>query len=140
MQRIHVMLQVEDLAESVRFYSSLFGSEPTKREEDYAKWLLEDPRVNFSISDRGEAKGVEHLGIQAETPEELETLRQRIRRSGGEVKDEGETTCCYHESDKTWVTDAQGVSWEAFYTSGEAATYHAPEACCADSCCQEAVA
>ncbi len=147
MQRIHVMLQVEDLADSVRFYSALFGSEPTRRKDDYAKWMLEDPRINFSISDRGETKGVAHLGIQAETPEELATLRLRIQEAGGKIDDEGETTCCYHESDKTWVTDAQGVSWEAFYTSGEAATYHAQQrgedrqdGCCADSCCSESPA
>lgn len=139
------MLQVDDLSDSIRFYSALFGHEPTRREKDYAKWMLEDPRINFSISDRGEPKGIEHLGIQAETPEELEALRQRIRDAGGQVADEGETTCCYHESDKTWVTDAQGVSWEAFYTSGEASTYHAGETsgrsdCCASECCNEAVA
>lgn len=141
MTRMHVMVQVKELEPSVAFYSALFGSEPTTRKGDYAKWMLEDPRVNFSISDRGEGAGVEHLGIQAETPEELEMLRERIGRAGGLVENEGETTCCYANSDKTWVTDAQGVSWEAFYTSGEAETYHAPEGagrsdgCCADDCC-----
>ncbi|MCB1033040.1 MAG: glyoxalase/bleomycin resistance/dioxygenase family protein, partial [Acidobacteria bacterium] len=88
-----------------------------------------------------EAKGVEHLGLQAETPEELAMLRRRIQEAGGRVEDEGETTCCYHHSDKTWVTDGQGVSWEAFYTSGEAGTYYAPQGagradgCCSESCC-----
>jgi len=147
MQRIHVSLHVQELDPSVAFYSALFGTEPTTRKADYAKWMLEDPRVNFSISDRGEGSGFEHLGIQAETPEELAVLRQRIAQAGGLVRHEGETTCCYHESDKTWVTDAQGVSWEAFYTSGEAETFHAPGsdgqnagpegACCSSDCCSE---
>ena len=143
MKRIHVMVQVHELEASVAFYSALFGTEPTTRKEDYAKWMLEDPRINFSISDRGDTAGVEHLGIQAETPEELEELRQRIGQAGGQVRHEGETTCCYHDSDKTWVTDGQGVSWEAFYTSGEAQTYHATadvgggDGCCASGCCAD---
>lgn len=147
MKRLHVMLQVRDLDESVRFYQTLFAAEPTVLEGDYAKWMLEDPRVNFSIAARAAASmgsfGVEHLGIQAETPEELAELRERIALAGGKVDDQGETTCCYHQSDKTWVEDAQGVSWEAFYTSGRAATYHAPEGagategCCAESCCSD---
>lgn len=147
MKRLHVMLQVRDLDESIRFYSTLFAAEPTLRKPDYAKWMLEDPRVNFSIADHGESHGVEHLGIQAESPEELAELRERIGRTAGRVENEGETTCCYHHSDKTWVTDGQGVSWEAFFTSGEAATYHAEEGagradgCCDSGCCEtEAVA
>lgn len=117
------MLRVKNLDEATRFYSSLFGTEPTKQEPDYAKWMLDDPRVNFSIAEKDENFGIEHLGIQAETPEELEELRDRIGRAGGTVNDEGETTCCYANSDKTWVVDQQGVSWEAFYTSSEAETY-----------------
>ncbi|MEM7481262.1 MAG: ArsI/CadI family heavy metal resistance metalloenzyme [Acidobacteriota bacterium] len=146
MKRLHVMLQVEDLDHSVRFYSTLFSAEPTVREDDYAKWMLDDPRVNFSLSDHGERKGVEHLGIQAETPEELEELRERIGRTGASTLDEGETTCCYHHSDKLWVTDGQGVSWEAFYTSGRADSYSAPQdagredGCCASDCCAPAEA
>jgi len=143
MKRIHVSLQVKNLENSVRFYSALFGTEPTFTKPDYAKWMLEDPRINFSIGEGVENPGIKHLGIQAETPEELAELRQRIGHAGGTVENEGETTCCYHNSDKTWVVDAQGVSWEAFYTSGEAETYYAPEGqdrsdgCCATECCQE---
>lgn len=132
MKRMHVMLRVNDLDEATRFYSTLFDTTPTKKESDYAKWMLDDPRVNFSIAEKDENFGIEHLGIQAETPDELDELRDRIGRAGGTVNNEGETTCCYANSDKTWVVDPQGVSWEAFYTSGEAETYYAEEesACC----------
>jgi catechol 2,3-dioxygenase-like lactoylglutathione lyase family enzyme len=132
MKRLHVMLRVKALDEATRFYSALFDAEPTKRKPDYAKWMLDDPRVNFSISEKEGEFGIEHLGIQAETPEELDELRERIDRAGGTVTNEGETTCCYANSDKTWVVDAQGVPWEAFYTSGEAETYAdgVASACC----------
>lgn len=128
MKRMHVMLRVKNLDEAMRFYSSLFDAEPTKRKPDYAKWMLDDPRVNFSIAEKNEEFGIEHLGIQVETPDELAELRERIDRAGGTVNNEGETTCCYANSDKTWVVDQQGVSWEAFYTSGEADTYSAEDA------------
>lgn len=144
MKRMHVMLQVRNLEESVAFYSALFAAEPTVRKGDYAKWMLDDPRVNFSIAETAaETVGIEHLGIQAENPEELEELRGRIGRAGGTVQNEGETTCCYANSDKTWVVDAQGVAWEAFYTHGAAETYRAccDEAtgvpCCEPRCCDE---
>jgi catechol 2,3-dioxygenase-like lactoylglutathione lyase family enzyme len=128
MKRMHVMLRVKDLDEATRFYSSLFDAAPTTQKPDYAKWMLDDPRVNFSIAEKDEDFGIEHLGIQAETPDELEELRGRIDRAGGTVNNEGETTCCYANSDKTWVVDQQGVSWEAFYTSGAADSYDGPEA------------
>jgi catechol 2,3-dioxygenase-like lactoylglutathione lyase family enzyme len=150
MKRMHVMLRVRDLEESLRFYTELFGAAPTVRKSDYAKWMLEDPRVNFSIGEKGDGLGIEHLGIQAETSEELAELRERIGRAGGTVENEGETTCCYASSDKTWVVDAQGVAWEAFHTHGEAATYSAPAPgvdadargarCCGPECCDEEVA
>jgi catechol 2,3-dioxygenase-like lactoylglutathione lyase family enzyme len=129
---MHVMLRVKDLDEATRFYSSLFDAEPTKEKADYAKWMLDDPRVNVSIAEKNEEFGIEHLGIQAETPAELEELRERIHRAGGTVNNEGETTCCYANSDKTWVVDQQGISWEVFYTSDEADSYYAEEetACC----------
>ncbi|MFB6271458.1 MAG: ArsI/CadI family heavy metal resistance metalloenzyme [Salinibacter sp.] len=130
MKRMHVMLRVKGLDEATRFYSSLFDAEPTKRKSDYAKWMLEDPRVNFSIAEKDENFGIEHLGIEAETSEELTELRTRIDRAGGTVNNEGETTCCYANSDKTWVVDQQGVSWEAFYTSGEADSYSDDETVC----------
>lgn len=146
MKRMHVMLRVKDLKESMHFYTELFGAEPTIQKVDYAKWMLEDPRVNFSIAEkRGERHlGIEHLGIQAETPRELEVLRERIARTRGIVKDEGQTTCCYAHSDKTWVVDGQGVAWEAFYTMGQAETDDAfapsagspSEDCCGPKCCE----
>jgi catechol 2,3-dioxygenase-like lactoylglutathione lyase family enzyme len=128
MKRMHVTLRVKDLDEATRFHSSLLDAEPTKRKPDYAKWMLDDPRVNVSIAEKDGEFGIEHLGIQAETPGELEELRERIDRAGGTVNNEGETTCCYANSDKTWVVDQQGVSWEAFYMSGEAETYSADNA------------
>ncbi|MCH9650730.1 MAG: glyoxalase/bleomycin resistance/dioxygenase family protein [Deltaproteobacteria bacterium] len=143
MQRLHVSLKVENLDASIRFYSTLFASEPTLRKPDYAKWMLEDPRVNFSIGERGEGVGIEHLGIQVDSPEELSGLKERFQQAGGPVRDEGETICCYHHSDKAWVTDQQGVSWEGFYTSGEADQWRDPEvaaesgSCCSTDCCAE---
>ena len=143
MKRLHVNLNVRELDESIRFYTTLFGAEPTMTKPDYAKWMLDDPRVNFSIvatPDTSTGHGIKHLGIQAETEEEMAVLRRRIGDIQGEVFDEGETICCYHASDKTWVTDAQGVSWETFFTSGEADVLKAPAPtdsgdCCEASCC-----
>ena len=148
MQRMHVMIRVKDLAGSTRFYSELFGTGPTVTKDDYAKWMLDDPRVNFSIASTNGSKttvGIEHLGIQAETPDELESLRGRIGRAhealaDSVVKDEGRTTCCYANSDKTWLVDGQGVAWEAFYTDGAADTYYGEDthgACCEDDCCED---
>src|SRR5262245_13834216 len=114
MKRMHVMLRVKDIEDAIEFYSALFNSPPTVSKPDYAKWMLDDPRVNFSVAEKADSHGIEHLGIQAETPAELEELRDRIVRAGGAVRNEGQTTCCYANSDKTWVVDAQGVAWEAF--------------------------
>lgn len=132
MKRMHVMLKVNDLNKSIEFYSSLFGEKPTKQKDDYAKWMLDDPRVNFSIAEREGDKGIEHLGIEAETEEELLELRSNIDRTHGLIRNEGETTCCYANSDKSWVTDPQGVEWEAFHTHGESETYRkeGEAACC----------
>lgn len=131
MKRMHVMLKVENLNESIEFYSTLFGVAPTKQKEDYAKWMLDDPRVNFSIAEREGIKGIEHLGIEAETEEELLQLRSNIDRTQGLARNEGETTCCYANSDKSWITDPQGVEWEAFHTFGESGNYSTEEtACC----------
>ncbi len=132
MKRLHVMLQVNDLEESVQFYRSLFGTDPTTRKEDYAKWMLEDPRVNFSIAERDESAGIEHLGIQAESEQELEEIRQNIARADERrIRNEGDTVCCYAQSDKSWISDPQGVEWEAFYTYGDSEEYREKEtACC----------
>ena len=124
MKRLHVHVGVEDLAHSMNFYSTLFGSEPTLVKEDYAKWMLEDPRVNFAISAGNHArKGIEHLGIQAESPDELSEVYGRLKAADRPVLEEGQTTCCYAKSEKSWISDPDGVVWEAFFTNGEATTY-----------------
>jgi hypothetical protein len=123
MKRFHVHVAVEDLDQSVRFYSTLFATEPTVLKPDYAKWMLDDPRVNFAISQRGDAVGVEHLGIQAENETELTEVFDRLSRAERPVIEEKATTCCYARSDKQWIADPQGVAWETFITSGEATVY-----------------
>jgi len=123
MKRFHVHAHVEDLQASVAFYSRMFGAEPTRLEGDYAKWMLDDPRVNFAISQRERAAGVDHVGIQTESQAELAELAARLRAAGSQTFDEQATNCCYHVSDKSWVRDPAGVRWETFYTFGEATTY-----------------
>jgi catechol 2,3-dioxygenase-like lactoylglutathione lyase family enzyme len=123
MKRIHLHVSVPDLAQSIQFYATLFGAEPTVAKDDYAKWMLEDPRVNFAISERGVAAGVDHVGIQVETPSELGELADRLKAAGSRTFDQAATTCCYAKSDKSWVSDPAGVRWETFYTFGEAVTY-----------------
>ena len=108
---------------SIRFYSTLFAAEPTVRKVDYAKWMLEDPRVNFAISQRGAAAGIEHLGIQVEDGAELQEVYARLKRADRPVLEEGKTTCCYAESEKSWIEDPQGVQWETFLTTGESTVY-----------------
>ncbi len=123
MKRLHVHVAVEDLAASIRFYSQLFAAQPAVHKEDYAKWLLEDPRVNFAISRRSAKPGIEHLGIQVEDRAELEEVYGRIRGAQAPVLEEGKTTCCYAQSEKSWVEDPQGIQWETFLTSGESTVY-----------------
>jgi len=118
MKRFHVHAHVEDLKASIAFYSALFGAEPTRTEGDYAKWMLEDPRINFAISTRGGKPGVDHLGIQTDTEEELVELKARAQAADMALLDEGETSCCYARSDKYWLTDPQGIAWEQFHTLG----------------------
>ncbi len=124
MKRLHVHVGVTDLAQSIRFYSALFAAPPTVQHDDYAKWMLDDPRVNFAISSGHAATGVEHLGIQAETAEELAEISARIAAADRPVLAEGETTCCYARSEKSWTSDPQGVAWEAFHTMAQARTYY----------------
>jgi hypothetical protein len=162
MKRLHVHVGVEDLGQSIRFYSTLFATEPTVVKEDYAKWMLEDPRVNFAISTVSGHIGVSHLGIQAEDETELAEVYDRLSRAERPIIEAQATTCCYAKSDKQWIADPQGVPWEAFFTYGEATIYGegslgklrevsacgcepssaelmpkaaAAEACCAPSCC-----
>lgn len=123
MKRLHVHIAVGDLAVSVRFYATLFGAEPTVLKSDYAKWMLQDPRMNFAISARGATPGIEHLGIQVEDHSELEEVYARLKRAERPVLEEGHTTCCYAQSEKSWISDPQGVLWEAFLTSGKSTVY-----------------
>jgi catechol-2,3-dioxygenase len=131
MKRFHVHLRVKNLAESISFYNALFSSVPSVQKTDYAKWMLEDPRVNFAISASAGETGLEHLGIQAESQEELNEVYGRLQEAKGTVRAEGQTVCCYAQSEKSWMADPQGVEWEAFYTFGESTVYSQPEqACC----------
>jgi hypothetical protein len=122
-KRFHVHVHVEDLAKSVGFYSKLFDAQPAREESDYAKWMLEDPPLNFAISTRGGAPGVDHLGIQTDNAGELDGLKARARAADLALFDEGETTCCYARSDKHWITDPQGVAWEHFHTLASVPTF-----------------
>lgn len=137
MKRFHVHLHVEDLAQSIRFYSQLFEAEPARVEADYAKWMLDDPRVNFAISTRGTSPGLDHLGFQVDDAAELSELKARAASADMALLDEGATTCCYARSEKHWVTDPQGIAWEHFHTLGDIPMFNessptaAAGACCA---------
>ena len=120
MKRFHIHVGVENLDESIRFYSALFGAEPVKTKSDYAKWLLEDPRVNFAISTRAKKQGVDHLGIQVDEERELTEVRDRLKGADVAVVEEGETVCCYARSDKSWVQDPAGIAWETYRTMEDA--------------------
>ncbi len=139
MKRFHIHAHVRDLQQSVAFYSKLFGAEPAKLEGDYAKWMLEDPRINFAISTRGGEIGIDHLGMQTDDAGELAELRTRAQAADMALLDEGETTCCYARSEKHWVTDPQGIAWEHFHTLADVPMFSekraepAAGACCATS-------
>ena len=125
MKRLHVHVSVDDVVKSIQFYNTLFASEPTVTKDDYAKWMLEDPRVNFAISKRGSDTGIRHLGIQVEDRAELADVYSRLQRAEAPVLEEGATTCCYAKSEKSWIEDPQGVQWETFLTTGESTVYGA---------------
>lgn len=137
MKRLHVHVAVHDLEQSIRFYKALFDAEPTLTRGDYAKWQLEDPRVNFAISKRGAKTGLDHLGIQAEDEGELGALRSQLAQADVAILDEKNATCCYAKSNKHWTLDPQGIAWESFRTLEAAPTYDsdtrssAKAACCA---------
>jgi lactoylglutathione lyase len=116
MKRFHVHVSVQDLAANIRFYSMVFGAEPAVVKPDYAKWMLEDPRLNFAISQRGGAAGVNHLGIQVDSAEELTVLREQVTKADVAARDEIGASCCYAQSEKYWVVDPQGIAWETFHT------------------------
>ncbi len=123
MKRLHVHVAVDDLDRSIGFYSTLFAAEPSVVKADYAKWMLDDPKVNFAISARGAASGIDHLGIQVESDGELRTLAGRLKAAGEATRDQEATTCCYAQSNKSWVNDPSGIRWETFFTFGEATAY-----------------
>ena len=134
MNRIHINLKVADLQNSVRFYNAMFQSEPTVLKDDYAKWMLEEPLVNFSIVESSDQPGIEHLGIQTESQEGLQDLYNRVDQAAGKLREEGDTICCYAKSTKGWVTDPSGVEWEMFHTTGESLTFRGDsdqKVCCA---------
>ena len=123
MKRLHVHIAVDDLDRSIGFYSTLFGARPSVLKHDYAKWMLEDPKVNLAISQRNRVAGIDHLGIQVESDGELRELASRLKSAGERTRDEEATTCCYAQSNKAWVNDPSGVRWETFFTFGDATTY-----------------
>lgn len=142
MKRFHVHVHVEDLAKNIAFYSAMFKQQPARTENDYAKWMLTDPPVNFAISTRGDTPGVDHLGIQVESAEELAALKDNATKADMALLDDGETTCCYSRSDKYWVTDPQGIAWEQFHTLDSIPVFSekrpesnqaAAQACCASA-------
>jgi catechol 2,3-dioxygenase-like lactoylglutathione lyase family enzyme len=123
MTRLHVHVAVNDLDQSIRFYSAMFGAEPTVLKDDYAKWMVDDPRVNFAISSGADQVGIRHLGVQADSLDELGEVYGRMKAADRPVLEEGRTTCCYAKSEKSWIADPDGVVWEAFFTNGEATVY-----------------
>jgi len=116
MKRFHVHISVDDLNANIRFYSTVLGLPPTVLKDDYAKWMLDDPRINFAISKRGLKPGLDHLGVQVETDDELTTLRDQVRDAEIALLDQENASCCYARSDKYWTTDPQGIAWETFRT------------------------
>ena len=142
MKRMHVHVAVDDLPRAIGFYSALFATAPSVTKTDYAKWMLDDPRVNFAISARGRRAGLDHLGIQVEDKVELNEIYARLHEAGGDVIEQGQTSCCYAKSEKSWIDDPAGIAWETFLTTGESTDYGdgsgekvarvaQPKACCA---------
>jgi catechol 2,3-dioxygenase-like lactoylglutathione lyase family enzyme len=136
MKRFHVHVAVPDLAASIRFYSTLFGAEPSVVKPEYAKWMLEDPRVNFAISQRDGAPGIDHLGLQVDENAELEEIQGRLTAANASGTQEKNVSCCYARSDKYWVTDPAGVAWESFRSLGTVPFYHGETAAAKSACCE----
>ena len=128
MKRLHLHVSVPDIEPAIAFYSTLFDAPPSVVKQDYAKWMLEDPRVNLAISSRARATGIDHVGVQVDSADELTELAARLKAAGSTTFDQEATTCCYARSDKSWVTDTAGVRWETFFTHGEATAYGEDEA------------
>ncbi len=143
MKRFHIHVHVDDITTSAAFYSKLFATEPARLEADYAKWMLDDPRINFAISTHGDKPGIDHLGLQTDDAEELSELKERAKAADMSLLDEGTTSCCYARSEKYWVTDPQGIAWEQFHTLGSIPVFSqktvttadepAPACCAADA-------
>src|SRR3979411_853453 len=123
MKRLHIHMAVENLPQSIGFYSALFAAQPVMVKTDYAKWMLDDPRVNFAVSTRGKQPGLDHLGIQGENKDELNDVYAVITKAGGTMIEQGQTTWCYAKSEKAWIDDPAGISWETFHTTGESTDY-----------------
>lgn len=142
MKRLHVHVAVHDLQQSIRFYSALFAAEPAVKKDDYAKWMLDDPRVNFAISTRGGRTGIDHLGIQAENSAELEDLGSRLAQADVAITAQKGASCCYAKSDKYWTVDPQGIAWESFHTLDSVPMYgnDKRETATAAACCGPAMA
>lgn len=138
MKTLHIHIGVEQLDEAIQFYSKLFGAEPVKRKPDYAKWMLDDPRINLAISTRASTKGVNHLGIQVDEEQELNDIRQLFKAKNLPVTKEGETLCCYAKSDKSWVLDPAGIPWEVYRTMEDAEAFSTPSALSDTACCEPA--
>ena len=139
MKRMHIHVGVENLQQAIGFYSALFGAEPIKTKDDYAKWMLEDPRLNFAVSTRV-APGVDHLGIQADEEPEMAAMRERFRAADLSLFDEGDTACCYARSDKSWLRDPAGIAWETFRTMEDIQQFGGGEPANAAACCAPAAA
>ncbi len=135
MKRFHIHVGVKNLNESIQFYSTVFGQKPSKVKEDYAKWMLEDPRINFAISTRANIIGVDHLGLQVDEELELSAILDRLKNADLGVYDEGTTTCCYAESSKAWVKDPSGIAWEAYHTMADAELFNENSESKANACC-----
>jgi len=116
MKRLHIHLAVENLEQNIEFYSTMFGCQPTVQHKDYAKWMLDDPRVNFAISNRSEKLGLDHLGIQADNETELQTIKQHLDATQASIEEQKDAACCYVRSDKYWIMDPQGIAWESFHS------------------------
>jgi len=135
MKRFHVHVSVSDLQQSVRFYSTLFGSQPVVQHDDYAKWMLDDPRINFAISQRGESVGINHLGMQVDSDAELHGMQQQLQDADANMVQQTGTSCCYAKSDKYWVSDPSGIAWETFHTLGNVPVFSDDQSMKSDTGC-----
>ena len=140
MKRFHVHVSVDDLEANVKFYSTVFGDRPTVVKSDYAKWMVDDPRINFAISKRGSAPGIDHLGVQVESDQELTALREQVAGAEIAALDQPDSACCYARSDKYWTTDPQGIAWETFHTLDSIPVYGEAERSQKSACCDAAPA